>query len=582
MTALGAVLSLAALGISGALGVYVLAVNPRRPANRAFFVLMLAFVWWDACEAVLRLAPAGTPDAALLPWVDGVWLGISAVPAALLNVAFTYPEPRPWLRLPWARVLLYAPVLGWALVLFLSNGLVQGVAENPFGPSARVGTAYAPLALVYALWLAIGVGVFVATYLRLRRSEWRVMQGVVAAGLIIGTVPAAVTEIFWPLLTASETRLGLASLYTLVWSAFIAVAVVRFHYLLIPPVTETRTAPVPRHPLATGVNYLVVEPGRSAGLGAFREIVSTTPGLVITALPPSRIASRFGLERTPIVWVTMSAAGERTVRPQGLEFELVHTAVKFLKENPGTAVLLDDLDYLASVNGFEAVARFLKRVANQASASNGTVIASVGRGTFSAEQLTVLGGSVDHVLELENGGNGDAAILPSLLVAASAEVPAALARRGVSGGLLVTTQHPAKAQKRFGPGFTLLWVADRAEGDTPSLRPEDLDTQGKRALAAFLDEHPGSDVVLEGLDQLALYLYFASLLAFVMYRVDAATARGSRVLASVGPGGLAADQVARLARRFDVPAAELLRSFPPAARATAAPGSRTPTRGPAS
>ena len=45
--------------------------------------------------------------------------------------------------------------------------------------------------------------------------------------------------------------------------------------------------------------------------------------------------------------------------------------LKFLRENPGTAVILDDLDYLATFAGFDAVARFLKRVANQASASRG-------------------------------------------------------------------------------------------------------------------------------------------------------------------------------------------------------------------
>src|SRR5207249_11343888 len=167
----------------------------------------------------------------------------------------------------------------------------------------------------------------------------------------------------------NDTRVGLGSLYTLMWSIFIAYAVVRYRYLVIEPVTEARTARAPPHRLERGLKYLVLENGRSSAMGAFSDIVSATPGLCVTGLAPRQMAARFGLERTPILWITTASSTERTVRPNGLDFELVHTVVKFLRENPGTAVLLDDLDYLSAVAGFDAVGRFLKRVLNQASAS---------------------------------------------------------------------------------------------------------------------------------------------------------------------------------------------------------------------
>ncbi len=583
MNDVGAILSLGALAVSASLGAYVLALGPRWAANRAFFLLMLVFVWWDAWEAVLRLMPSAAGVAALRVSLDCVWIGIAATPAALLHVALTYPEARPWLRLPWSIPLLYTPVLGWALVIILTDSLISGVTSNALGPSALIGPEYPVLVVVYGAWLAAGVFLFLRALWHLRRSEWWARQAVVAIGLLATVIPAAVTDMFWPVFSPDRTPLGLASAYTLLWSVFIGIAVLRYEYLVIEPVTETRVAPKARHPLRAGLNYLVVEPGRSAGLGAFREIVSTTPGLVITALPPVRLASRFGLERTPIVWVTMSEAGERTVRPQGLEFELVHTIVKFLRENRGTAVLLDDLDYLASVNGFESVARFLKRVANETSASGGTLIATVGRGTFSPDQLTVLTGAVDHVLEVEDGPNGEPGLRPSVLIAPPSEVPGQLAERQVASGLVLTTQHPAKARRRYGDGFSMLWVTEHPDGDAASVRPKDLDTEGKRALANFLAAHPGADVIVEGLDQLALFLDFRTLLTFLKDCVDATTVRGGRAFASVSPGGLPADQVARVVRRFDMPAgASVFRSFPPEGRATAAPGSRTPTRGPAS
>src|SRR3989440_607274 len=210
---------------------------------------------------------------------------------------------------------------------------------------------------------------------------------------------------------------ALAAIYlpALVWASLISMtglvingmssnafgfAVVRYGYLGTGPVTEARTGRAPRHRLERGLNYLVLENGRSSAMGAFRDIVSATPGLCVTGLAPSRVSVRFGLERTPILWITTVSNEERTVRPNALDFELVHTVVKFLRENPGTAVLLDDLDYLATLAGFDAVARFLKRVTNQASASKGTVIVAAGFGTFPPEQVALLRGSVDRVLEV--------------------------------------------------------------------------------------------------------------------------------------------------------------------------------------
>ena len=583
MNLLGASLSLAALGVSAFLAVYVLGMNPRSLPNRAFFALMLTFVWWDACEAIERAMPAGAPQAAVFPWTQGVWLGISAVPAALMQLGLVYPERRAWFRRSYLP-LIYAPVLGWAYLIFGTGHLIAGTADGFLGPGAVVGDSYVLLASMYAAWFYLSVGLFVSAWWRVRGSHLRQMQGVVVLGLLIGSVPAGVTEIFWPLIDGFQARLGLGSVYTLVWSVFLAIAIARYRYMVIEPVMEPPGAAHPRHPLARGLNYLVLEPGRAAGMGAFREIVSTTPGLCVTGLAPARVAERFGLERTPVVWITTVASEVRTVRPQGLEFELVHTVLKFQRENPGTAVLLDDLDYLATIDGFEAVARFLKRVANQASSSNGTLIVTAGHGTFTPEQVAVLGGCVDHVLDVSEFSNG---VLThsrdhAFLLVPPQDIGSVLPLAGTSRGLVVTTEHPAKARRRFGEGFDLLWITEHPEPGVSCARPTALDTEARRAVTTHLAAHPGAAVVLAGLEQIALFTEFPALLVFVKDTVDAATLRGCRVIATVSPNGLPARQVAMIARRLDVPSGPLVRSSPPGGPSTGAPGSRTPIRGPVS
>ncbi len=569
--------------MSAFLAIYVLGTNPRRFANHGFFALMMTFAWWDACEAIERAIPPGAASTAADPWSQGVWLGISAVPAALMQLALSYPETRPWFR-RYMLPLVYAPLVGWAYLIFGTDHLISGVTSGPFGPSARVGDLYLPLALLYAAWFYVSVGLFVENWWRVRGSPLRRMQGVVVLGLLVGSIPAGVTEIFWPLLNGFATRLGLGSLYTLVWSVFLAFAIARYRSLSNEPVTEPPAAARARHPLSRGLNYLVLEPGRSAGMSAFREIVSSTPGLCVTGLAPSRVTTRFGLERTPILWITRVSSEGRTVRAEGLDFELLHTILKFLRENPGTAVLLDDVDYLAAVDGFEAVARFLKRVANQASAVNGTVIVIAGRSTLTTEQLALLSGCVDHVLDLSEASNGGASPGPDnvFLLRSPTDVALSLAALGVQRGLLLSTDHPTKVRRRFGEGFDLLWITGHPEPGFPATRPTALDTEGRRSVTAFLTREPGGTVVLAGLEQMALEAGFLELLAFVKDVADLAALNGGRVVATATPGSLPPREAAMLARRLDVTSAGVVTGSLLGGLTTAAPGSRTPTRGPVS
>ena len=318
-------------------------------------------------------------------------------------------------------------------------------------------------------------------------------------------------------------------------------------------------------------------------MGAFRDIVSATPGLCVTGLAPPHVTARFGLERTPILWITSASNTERTVRPNGLDFELVHTVVKFLRENPGTAVLLDDLDYLAAVAGFDAVGRFLKRVVNQASASKGTVIVAAGHGTFTPDQVAVLRGSVDRLVDIQEApnptpnGTADHVLMTINAQDAALALPLVGARRG----LLLTTEHPSKARVRYGDRFDIVWVTDHPEPGTPTVRPKSLDTEGRRAIANYASVHEGTDIVLVGLDQLALYVDVRSWLPFVKDALDIASLHDCRLFLTVAPETMRTQELAMLSRRFDAPlGAAALKSALPSGPTTAAPESRIPYRGP--
>ena len=219
---LGAALPLAALIVSGFLGAYVLGRNPRSPANRSAFLVMLAFIIWDLGEMIQRSFAPGTSSDVLLFWTRFTWIGIVLVPATLYHLALTYPSRSAWFRGPWALAAIYAPFVFWAYLVTSTDLIISGMSANAFGPSARVSSTYAYFAPFFGFWMFSSVLLFVRSWWRVRKTPSRRMQGIVVLGLILGTVPAAVTELAWPVLTASDTRLGLGSLYTMMWSIFIA------------------------------------------------------------------------------------------------------------------------------------------------------------------------------------------------------------------------------------------------------------------------------------------------------------------------------------------------------------------------
>src|SRR2546422_11159591 len=215
---LGAMLPFAALIVSAFLGAYVLGLNPRGSANRSAFLVMLAFVIWDFGEIVQRSFAPGTSSDTLFFWARVTWVGVVLVPATLYHLALTYPSRSAWFRGPWALAAIYAPFVFWAYLVTSTSLIISGMSANAFGPSARVSSSYVYLAPFFGAWMFSSVLLFVRSWWRVRKTPSRSMQGVVVFGLLLGTVPAAVTAVGLPVLYLAEYGVGIASPVTRVWT----------------------------------------------------------------------------------------------------------------------------------------------------------------------------------------------------------------------------------------------------------------------------------------------------------------------------------------------------------------------------
>ena len=552
MTAWGLV-SIASLVATGAVAAYVFLRVPRTVSSLPFGLLMLSFAMWNLGDGLASLAPA--PDPGLMPLIRLEWVGISLTSGAFLHFVLNFSSGRPLRERPWLVPLVYAVSAVIGVLVVSTDLIVAGVELGPNGPSERLGPGYPAGAVWYEAWFLFTLVALLRAYVWSGSKEFRRRTRPVIVVLAVAVVVGSVTDVLWPVLTASPTGLEVGPLYTFAIAVVAALSEVRLHFLEVQAVTE-RTRTGRRFGLRPGLSYLILSRERDPAYEAFREFVGTVPGLCVTGVHPPKIVERFRLERTPILWVTSVSGADFSLRPKALEFELYQSAARFVKGNPSVVVLVDDLDFLVLTNGFEAVARFLHRLNNLATGRGSTVIAAVDPDALTEAQLTLLRGLFDEVQEFPPAVSlfEPAPPLDAGAVLLEGDPDAALSlyesQAGDGRGLLVTTKNPLRLRRIVDAEVPILWVGGPGEGSGED-GPVAIDLEAGKVAADLMRERTRPVLYLADLEQLRLHAPFPRVVEFVKGLIDNASLRDGVLLASVAPKAVAPTELASLRRRFD-------------------------------
>lgn len=545
-----AFLSLAALVIGVGLAGVILLRNPRGRTARIYVLLLATFIIWALPEFLIRLSPPGDPDVLRL-LIRVQWTGIAFIPGVMTHFVLEYPRRSPLLERPWALLLIYTPSIIFTSFLWAGDLLVRDVVQGPMGPTALVGDLYLPLASLYALIIILALYTLGRAYVQPQDQRSKRRSALLLAGFAIPTLAGTVTEVFWPVVTGTGTRLGLGTAYTTVFLAFVALAIFRYGFLAIAPVREVASVER-RFGWAKGRNYIVLEPGRENSFAAFRELVEDAPGLCVTGFPPPLVAQAYGLERTPVLWLSTQEGYAQSLRPTYLEVDVLQTLLKFLRENAGSVLLLDDVEYLVEVNGFKPVVRTVATVASAASKSRGTLIVNVHPEGLPSRQMTTLRGLFDEVPQTEAGEHPTAGLLtsPSVLWKGDrAECLMEISRATLPRKIVISTLFPEKLQTEYDLyDAVYLWITPTPHPNFSSYDASRLDLEVIRDASRSLTAD--ALLYLGELELLVEATSFLTVLEYVKYLVDLASARSSLVVASVSADAIAPGQLSTLEKRF--------------------------------
>lgn len=166
--------------------------------------------------------------------------------------------------------------------------------------------------------------------------------------------------------------------------------------LEIKPVSETADESEQKYYFDAGYIYTIDRLGDIEFMDVFADQVRhNIKGLCITRQNPKKIRDKYGLEKTPIVWLTgnENAPGEICIKPDNLP-ALSSTISRFVGEVNDGLVLLDGIEYLATRTNYETILKFIQFLNDKIMMSNCRVLCCINPRAFDDRQYHLLRGEM--------------------------------------------------------------------------------------------------------------------------------------------------------------------------------------------
>jgi hypothetical protein len=158
------------------------------------------------------------------------------------------------------------------------------------------------------------------------------------------------------------------------------------------------SAPPTPDQLESGYNYLIEEPQPKRSFEFFKAKVGKgAKGLCISTSYPKKIIEEYGLHGTTVYWLSELEFDNQSLHPRRLDFEVTRAIQNFVKSNPSSVLIIDGVEFLILINGFERVMTFIKKMNDIMSATASTLITSINPSAFSEEKLSIIEREFDRV-----------------------------------------------------------------------------------------------------------------------------------------------------------------------------------------
>jgi hypothetical protein len=395
------------------LGVYVLKKNPKSSVNGLFALFVLSFTI-PFIDDIWSQPPA--PIATYLFWwrVDFI---LFVVPLTIF-LHFTLIFPR------WKRVLgrgergrlwfipdfvfeiqekllskkryilslVYAPAIIFAVTFpFLEKyWLIETTDSGMFYTNTYSIPPHPylyPFIIVFAIMGIYALSNLINSYIQSNSDTERKQVKLVFLGLLLAGIISCGS---W-----------MANLWTTpytpyIWSAYplslmlpVSYAIVKYRMMVIPA-SEEAISSKPKYSLSRGIAYLIQEEKPSQSYEIFTDLVThEVQGLLFTRTHPQQVRDKYGLIKTPIVWLGESSPAEGVPAIFDTE-EMTYTIAKFVNESKNSIVFIDNIEYLINRYDFRKVLKTIYHLKEIIGKNNSRLLLSINEKTLEDKEVALL------------------------------------------------------------------------------------------------------------------------------------------------------------------------------------------------
>src|SRR5438309_1403270 len=249
-------------------------------------------------------------------------------------------------------------LLSAASALFLSALIIVAIARQKTG---GVFQKHILLAAIYLLVCAIISNVVINVYVT-TQGQAALQDGIILSKRVQATFDylfgiAIGAFIFVATTSAINSRRAPGFILEMALVGLIAFGVRGESFLqeLIVPEAEAHLLTKPTYALDRGITYVVLERDAGQAFEIFKDLVTHgAQGLCITRRAPKAVMAEYGLERTPVLWLSRVAAEKNAIRPSPPE-NVAMAIEHFIEASERPVVLMDGFEYMVSHNDFGSV-----------------------------------------------------------------------------------------------------------------------------------------------------------------------------------------------------------------------------------
>ena len=364
------------------LGLYILKADPRYSTNRMAAIFAFLGMAWCLGKSMEDLSL--NENIAFL-WGRFAEAGLILLLPVFVHFACIFPRPRP---LRTHVTLIYLPATVFMGLLFAE--LFTGEYILLVSPT-RI-----PYSMYQLIFVCFAMFNLARAYVKSRYAMERIQLKLTLIGVGISLSIAAFTlslNIFF------AGNMGRPAVFVIPVSiGFIIYAITRYNMFILPPMPKF-LLPMPEAELKTklkyklkeGSSYLIKEEEFERGPKIFRDLTThDIPGIWLTTSYPNEIREKYGLARTPILYLkSKSVSGEVVVPPDRLDKAIGIISNYFVKPYR-SVVFVDCFKKLVVINGFEKALDFLRKLGKMCSQKNSNLIVQIDPSKFEKKQLAAI------------------------------------------------------------------------------------------------------------------------------------------------------------------------------------------------